>query len=90
MSAALATLDFRDGNVTLSIEDDGAGFEVASASETSDQRRGWGILGMRERAELLGGTLHVASRKDEGTTVRVTVPLQGAGDHHVEDTRPHR
>lgn len=86
---ALITLDFRDGNVTLSVEDDGAGFEVASVSETSDERRGWGILGMRERAELLGGQLRVASRKGEGTTVKVTVPLQrGGGD--VEDTRPHR
>ncbi|TAK59880.1 MAG: HAMP domain-containing protein [Dehalococcoidia bacterium] len=87
---ALVTLDFRDGGVTLSVEDDGAGFEVASVSETSDQRRGWGILGMRERAELLGGTLRVSSRKGEGTTVKVTVPLHGGGDRDGEDTRPHR
>jgi len=87
---ALVTLDFRDGNVTLSIEDDGEGFEVTSVSETPDQRRGWGILGMRERAELLGGTLRVSSRKGEGTTVRVTVPIQGGGDRDGEDTRPHR
>ncbi len=87
---ALVTLDFRDGNVTLSVEDDGAGFEVASVSETADQRRGWGILGMRERAELLGGQLRVASRQGEGTTVKVTVPLQRGGDQHGEDSRPHR
>jgi len=87
---ALVTLDFRDGHVTLSVEDDGAGFEVASVSETSDTRRGWGILGMRERAELLGGTLRVSSRRGEGTTVKVTVPLHGGGDRDGEDTRPHR
>jgi signal transduction histidine kinase/cytochrome b subunit of formate dehydrogenase len=86
----LVTLDFRDGNVTLSVEDDGAGFEVAGVSETPETRRGWGILGMRERAELLGGTLHVASRKGEGTTVKVTVPVQGGGDRDGEDPRPHR
>ena len=72
----LLGLDFRDGTVALEVEDDGVGFDVASVSESAD-RRGWGILGMRERASLLGGTFQITSEPANGTRVKVTVPLQG-------------
>jgi signal transduction histidine kinase len=56
-----------DGRVALSIADDGRGFDP-SAHTT-----GFGVVGMRERAALVGGTLEVASRPD-GTTVRASLP----------------
>jgi len=52
---------------------------VAGLTEPADQRRGWGILGMRERASLLGGTLQITSEPASGTRVKVTVPPQGGG-----------
>jgi signal transduction histidine kinase len=76
---ALVGLDFRNGTVALEVEDDGVGFDVASVSESADERRGWGILGMRERASLLGGTFQITSEPANGTRVKVTVPLQGGG-----------
>jgi signal transduction histidine kinase len=72
--------------VLLSVEDDGQGFEVervlASASGS------WGLLGMEERAALLGGRLVVHSRPKQGTQVWVNipqeVPAEGANGHSTD------
>jgi len=53
----------------LSIYDDGHGFD------TSQPGKGLGLIGMRERAALLGGALAITSQQDQGTTVEVTLPL---------------
>jgi two-component system NarL family sensor kinase len=57
----------------LSVHDDGHGFDLREASHTDRQ----GIVGMRERARLLGGTLRVLSRRraPSGTTVIASVPV---------------
>jgi signal transduction histidine kinase len=56
----------------LSIQDDGIGFDAA---DLADQR--FGLQGMRERAELIGGHLRLDSVAGEGTQVTVTVPVPG-------------
>ncbi len=53
--------------------DDGKGFDVAEAMARQG-RDHFGLLGMRERIELLGGTLELSSRPGEGTKVSFTVP----------------
>lgn len=58
----------------LRIADDGRGFEQQDAF--SSHVGHFGLLGMRERAERLGGELHLASHPGEGTEVEVTVPLK--------------
>ena len=63
---------FTDEEVRLSVNDDGAGFNPGSAGEAA-----LGILGMTERAGLLGGRLEVISAPGKGTTVRTAVPLAG-------------
>ena len=62
--------------VTLQVEDNGVGFEAA-APEASN-RSTWGLLGMQERAELLGGTFEIRSSLGAGTRVQVTIPYQQA------------
>ncbi|MEJ7873556.1 MAG: GAF domain-containing sensor histidine kinase, partial [Rubrobacteraceae bacterium] len=57
--------------VWLTIEDDGRGFDV---SEAPGDRHG--LVGMRERAEMLGGALELQSGPGKGTRVEVTVPLE--------------
>jgi signal transduction histidine kinase len=59
----------KNGRVALVVEDDGIGFDPARPAD------GFGLLGMRERVELLGGSLHVESRTGAGTTLAVEVPL---------------
>ena len=60
-------------SVVLVIEDDGHGFDAASLGQNI---RSLGIMGMRERAALLGGEFMVDSFPGAGTTVRVRVPLE--------------
>ena len=63
-------LEYRDGRVVAIIEDDGAGFDPQEA-----MRRGrLGLFGMRERAEMLGGSLTVESAPGTGTTVYAELP----------------
>jgi len=56
--------------ITLEIEDDGKGF----SPEASNAATGYGLPGMRERAELLGGTLEVKSYPGQGTLLRLRFP----------------
>ena len=57
-------LGTQDGRVRLSVSDDGRGFEPQAVAETR-----YGLRGLRERAEMIGGALLVQSTKDEGTKV---------------------
>ena len=65
-------LEFRDGVVTLVIEDNGVGFDPAD-HEVRD--RGIGLVGMEERARLIGAVLHVESSPGKGTSVFVRCPV---------------
>ena len=67
----------RSDAVVLLIQDDGAGFDVAGLS--SRKMKTMGIVGMRERAGLVGGTFQIESAVGEGTTVYVQIPLASAG-----------
>lgn len=70
--ATRATITMRRASkaLTVSVADNGRG--ISDSDFTKDGSLG--LLGMRERATLLGGRLDVLSRKPKGTTVRVTVP----------------
>jgi len=62
-----------DGSIHLEVEDRGRGFSP------NGSRRGLGLIAMRERAALLGGTLDVSKIPDGGTRVHLTVPLSSPG-----------
>ncbi len=68
------TLRVDTRTIGLAIRDDGAGCAVAAAGRERAESR-FGLVGMRERARLLGGQLRVVSRPGHGTTVRALVPL---------------
>ncbi len=63
-----------DGVVRLAVEDDGTGFDV-SKLPAADDRPHIGLAGMRERLELLGGTLEIDSTPGRGTHVTAVVPV---------------
>lgn len=73
-SHVFVTLGFEDDAVTLVVEDDGRGFDAAGRALRRDGS-GLGMLGMEERARLLGGHLEITSSPDEGTTVSARLPL---------------
>jgi signal transduction histidine kinase len=66
----------REGVVTVQIEDDGRGFDP-EAPALSTSGTGLGLMGMRERVTLLGGTLTIDSSPGEGTRIAVSVPIPG-------------
>jgi PAS domain S-box-containing protein len=68
-------LERRDSHVVLIVEDDGVGFDP-NKEASDDDDRGMGLIGMRERAALVGGTLQIESKPNEGTTIFVRVPIQ--------------
>jgi signal transduction histidine kinase len=65
----------RDTALQLTVEDDGRGIE-ATTTQTGQTRRGLGVIGMRERAANLAGTFSIATRREGGTRLIVTLPLQ--------------
>jgi signal transduction histidine kinase len=64
-------LRFTDGFVSLTVRDDGVGFEPASADGPKDGH--FGLQGMRERMKRLGGVLKIESSRGQGTLITATV-----------------
>lgn len=73
-------LERRDGHVLVVIEDNGAGFDVETVMLPAGKGRRLGLLGMRERAALLGGTINVESAPGAGTTLFVRIPFDASGE----------
>lgn len=61
--------------IGLRIEDDGRGFDSNDIASRGDRRR-LGLIGMQERAEMLGGSLVVQSAPGAGTSIQVRLPVQ--------------
>jgi signal transduction histidine kinase len=77
--SVLVQCALRDDQLSIEIEDDGKGFDPASVEHVGDGQRGLGLLGMRERVELLGGTMQIDSAPGKGTDLVVTVNLPAEG-----------
>jgi signal transduction histidine kinase len=70
-----------NGSVVVEVRDEGTGFDL-------DERvGGFGLIGMRERAELVDGKLTVESTRGEGTTITVVVPAKHIRDGEGGDSR---
>jgi signal transduction histidine kinase len=74
-ATATVTLDHRPGRFTATVRDDGARHPPPAAEPA-----GHGLIGMRERAMLYGGTLDAAPLAAGGFEVRLVLPLRGEGD----------
>jgi signal transduction histidine kinase len=75
--AALAELEvhFGEADATLRLSDDGLGFDLTQLSALRPGREGsYGLQGVRERVELVGGTVRVESSPGKGTSLYATVP----------------
>jgi signal transduction histidine kinase len=75
------TLSYMGDAVALDARDDGEGFEPDREAERKrDQNSGgFGLRGMRERVESVGGMLSVESAVGEGTTLTVKLPMSARG-----------
>jgi len=64
-------LTFNTKELRLQLRDDGDGFKIR------DRHDGFGLAGMRERVEQMGGTLKISSARGKGTEVTVILPVNG-------------
>jgi two-component system CheB/CheR fusion protein len=78
-SVVKVTISQRPGAVRMDIHDNGKSFRVASTLSPRRNQR-LGLLGMRERLEMVGGTLVIESAPGRGTTVRAEIPFRKRGD----------
>lgn len=69
-AAVLVEASEGDSAVRLSVRDDGDGFQPGGSTE------GFGLAGMRERAEILSGSLEIESAPGRGTSITATLPVQ--------------
>jgi signal transduction histidine kinase len=69
-------LDLSSVPWVLTVRDDGRGFDVRRVAEDPRKIGSYGLVGMRERAELLGGTLDIVSQSVEGTLVTLIGPAE--------------
>ena len=65
-------MEFEDEKAIVTIRDNGKGFEIKGDSEFLEAGK-LGLMGMRERAHLLGGSLRITSQVNVGTEVRLTI-----------------
>jgi signal transduction histidine kinase len=66
------TFEVTEQDIVLTVHDDGVGAEQSDLARP----RSHGLAGMRHRVNVLGGRLDIASARNLGTTIRVTVPLE--------------
>jgi signal transduction histidine kinase len=69
------SLGIADHQVVIEIEDNGVGFDATKWFSSPAERQSLGLVGMRERAELLGGQLEVISAPGCGTKIWVQLPI---------------
>ncbi len=67
-------LSFEEKNVRINVRDNGMGFDMAAVRQGQSRRPSLGLVGMEERAALLGGRVSVRSRPGYGTEVEALIP----------------
>jgi two-component system NarL family sensor kinase len=72
--------------IVLEIKDNGVGFDPEALFARQERMKGLGLMNIRKRASLIGGTFHINSAKNSGTAIRITIPVnkQSFHEHNQE------
>lgn len=73
-SSVEVTLSFKNGALEMTIEDNGTGFDLSDNTKYNSL----GLVGMKERASLLGGKVTIQSKITSGTSIHCQIPLQNS------------
>ena len=76
-------LEFLDSAVKLEIVDQGEGFDPVKVHEEVSGKQSFGLLSMKERVELLDGEFELVSAPGQGTTIRVSIPIETEPDEAI-------
>lgn len=74
-------VSFGERELTLSVEDDGMGFALPEGPDSLTREGHFGLVGMRERMLLLGGSLDIQSEPGKGTRITARIPIEGRADN---------
>jgi PAS domain S-box-containing protein len=77
-----ASLKAKDGMITLEVMDNGKGI----TEEQIINSNSFGLLGIRERVNFLGGNVTISGISNKGTAIKVNIPFKKKGEGHDEDT----
>lgn len=77
-SQADVTLAFAADEVTVTIQDNGRGFNAPESPNAYARAGHFGLMGMQERAQLFGGNVYVKSERDQGTKVVAYLPTKNS------------
>jgi signal transduction histidine kinase len=69
------SFQFDDNTATVSVEDDGIGFDMVKVTLSPNTQRGLGLMGMFERVELLGGEMDIDTAPGYGTHIHIQLPI---------------
>lgn len=83
---ATILLEYQPDEFSMTISDDGQGFNVAEITDVEESGRGRGLFSMRERIGFLGGTSGIESEIGKGTTVWAKVPIGQEIGYTEKDT----
>src|SRR6185312_16095581 len=72
---AAVVIKNRKNVISLSIRDNGRGFDLNSVSPSEPSALGYGLSGIAERVRILGGTLSIDSRPGKGTSLSIEIPV---------------
>jgi len=88
-SAVVLTLRFEPEKVSVEVHDNGCGFNLSTTMRSAASIGHMGLLGMRERATMLGGTVNIKTRQGAGTSIILSLPLSALGQENgvVTDER---
>lgn len=74
-SRVIVKIEFLDDHVSLLVFDNGKGFDVEKVLKWGDEEKGFGMINMRERVELLRGYMEAKSDKGKGSSIFLKIPL---------------
>jgi PAS domain S-box-containing protein len=77
---AIVSVHFKKDSIKIYIKDNGTGFDVQEFISSKNRSRGLGLLSMRERVELVNGSLVIKSSPGQGAEITIDVPLTGGVD----------
>ena len=75
----------REDEISILIEDNGIGFSLGIGENDKERLGGFGLISIRERAELLGGSIHFETALGKGTEIHIEIPKKYSGVHSEED-----
>ena len=70
-----------DDRISVTIEDDGKGFDIPVIRLEKEKKKGMGLTAMAFRARMLGGNFEISSREGRGTKIKVNLPVQEKAVH---------